>query len=142
MKRIALFAFVLYFIAIGMSSCKKYEDGPMLSLRSKKERISNVWVIESATRNGVDVTNNYKDYILTMTNSGGATLQLKVDFFGTDVFLQTDGTWSLEELNNNLRLDFENNDFDRYYKITKLKEKELGLKEIGYNNDELNLKPR
>jgi hypothetical protein len=39
-------------------------------------------------------------------------------------------------------LDFENNDFDRYYKIKKLKEKELGLKEIGYNNDELNLKPR
>jgi hypothetical protein len=141
MKIFALFAFVLCFIAIGMSSCKKYEDGPILSLRSKKERISNVWVIESATRNGVDVTNNYKDYILTMTKSGGATLQLKVDFFGTDVFLQTDGTWSLEELNNNLRLDFENNDFDRYYKITKLKEKELGLIEIGYNNDELNLKP-
>lgn len=142
MKKIIQFAIVLFLVAFGTLSCKKYEDGPMLSLRSKKERISNVWIIESATRNGVDTTNDYKDYILTLTKSGGATLQLKVDFFGTDVFLQTDGTWSLEELNNNLRLDFDNNDFDRYYKITKLKEQEMGLREIGYNNDELDLKPR
>lgn len=142
MLRIALFTLALFFVAFGIVSCKKYEDGPILSLRSKKERISNVWVIETATRNGVDVTGSYKDYVLTLTKSGSATLQLKVDFFGTDVFLQTNGTWSLEELKNNLRLDFENNDFDRYYEITKLKEQELGLREIGYNNDELNLKPR
>jgi hypothetical protein len=142
MKRFSLVTIVSIVLFSGITSCKKYEDGPTLSLRSKKERIANIWVIESANRNGVDVTNAYKDYILTLTKSGGATLQLKVDFFGTDVFLQTDGTWSLEELNNNLRLDFENDDFDRYYKITKLKEKELSLRENGYNNDELNLKPR
>lgn len=28
------------------ASCKKYEEGPVVSLRSKKERVANTWVIE------------------------------------------------------------------------------------------------
>lgn len=28
------------------ASCKKYEEGPVVSLRSKKERVANTWVME------------------------------------------------------------------------------------------------
>jgi hypothetical protein len=142
MKRIILFfTFVIGFTFI-LPSCKKYEEGPALSLRSKKERISNTWVIESAFRNNVNISDAYKDFILTMNKNGSATLQLKVIVFSSEIFLQTDGTWTLEEFNENLRLNFENNDYDRYYEIIKLKENELWLREIGYNGDELKLRPR
>lgn len=35
--------------------CKKYEDGPGLSLRSKKERLTGKWEVVSLTENGNDV---------------------------------------------------------------------------------------
>jgi len=142
MRRISLFFTFLTGLTLILPSCKKYEEGPALSLRSKKERISNTWVIESAFRNNVNISDAYKDFILIMNKNGSATLQLKVIVFSSEIFLQTDGTWTLEEFNENLRLNFENNDYDRYYEILKLKETELWLREIGYNGDELKLRPR
>jgi len=142
MKSINLIFALVIALAFIFSSCKKYEDGPAFSLRSKKERIANTWVIESAVRNDVNITDSYKDFILTLNKNGSATLQLKVIIFSSEVFLQTDGTWLLEEFNENLRLNFENNDYDRYYEILRLKENELWLKEIGYNGDELKLSPK
>jgi hypothetical protein len=39
-------------ITISQLSCKKYEEGPSLSLRSVKQRVTNTWKIESVTFNG------------------------------------------------------------------------------------------
>ena len=38
------------------SSCRKYEEGPNISFRSKKARITNNWKYESAQVNGVEVS--------------------------------------------------------------------------------------
>lgn len=38
------------------TACKKYEDGPFISLRSKMSRVENTWRVESYTVNGVDST--------------------------------------------------------------------------------------
>jgi hypothetical protein len=42
------------------ASCGKYEDGPNFSLRSKKARLVNTWVIDKAFRDGVDFTEEFK----------------------------------------------------------------------------------
>lgn len=138
------FSFVL--VTLGcillISSCKKYEDGPFISLRSKTARVINTWVIESATRNNGAITAEYEAYTLFLEKDNKANLQYKIDDFGLDLILSTRGTWALEESKENLRLNFDNDDFDRYYQILRLKENELWLREIGYNGDELHLIPQ
>jgi len=39
-----------------ISSCKKYEEGPSISLRTKKARITNEWKLEEMKIGGEDVT--------------------------------------------------------------------------------------
>ena len=42
-----------------LTSCKKYPDGPAISLRSRAERVSNAWKVESVTLNGNDITSSF-----------------------------------------------------------------------------------
>ena len=60
------------------SSCKKYEDGPSFSLRSKKERLSNNWKINKYFVGDVDKTDAYtaihNKQIFTISKSGLYTL--------------------------------------------------------------------
>ncbi len=129
---------VLTFLA---SSCKKYEDGPVLSVRSKTERIANTWVIENAYSNGNDVTSDYDQYDLYMNKDGKATLTSNYKSGGATFSFSTEGVWLFENKKEDLRLDFENNDADRVYEILRLKENELWLKEKG-GEDELHLKSK
>jgi hypothetical protein len=46
-------------LELGLNSCKKYPEGPVLSLRSRKERVANNWKVEKVTFNGNDITSNY-----------------------------------------------------------------------------------
>lgn len=41
-----------------LASCKKYEEGPSLSLRSRNARVANTWKIEYYAVNGTDQTAN------------------------------------------------------------------------------------
>jgi len=47
-------------ITLLLSLCK-YEDGPKLSLRTKKHRAVNTWHIDKVFENGVDKTAEYKN---------------------------------------------------------------------------------
>jgi len=123
------------------TGCKKYEDGPAFSLRSKKERVANTWRVGQALNGGQDVTSDFDQYELQMLSSGNATLSALYTLGDLSFELQTSGTWSLQNSNEDLRLDFENDDADETYEILRLKEDELWLRTM--NNDlELHLVPR
>ena len=49
---------IILIISASLTGCKKYEDGPALSLRSKTARVANTWKVESYTINGVDYTSS------------------------------------------------------------------------------------
>jgi len=137
---IKLFSFIIL-SAVLATACKKYEDGPTLSLRSKKERIANSWRISEATRDGDDVTNGYDQYELTLTKDGDATLVVRYDFGDFEFSAETDGTWTFSDNKQELRLDFENDDSDATYQILRLTEDELWLRQEG-EDLELKLVPR
>ena len=62
--------FLLVFI-IGLTTCKKYEDGPWLSLTSKEKRVVGEW---TTNKNGIDLTWNLKenkDFFENAYNSEG-----------------------------------------------------------------------
>jgi len=128
------------FVAFTLASCSKYEEGPAISLRSKKERVANTWKIENAYRNGEDVTGDYDQYSLRLTKGGDATLAALFRSGNLTFEYETDGTWKFESDKEVLNLDFENDEADRKYQILKLKEDELWLREQG-GEDELHLIP-
>lgn len=61
MKKLTLAA-LLVSSALYMSSCGKYEEGPSISLRSKKARVANTWKVEAVLENGVDKTSSYSSF--------------------------------------------------------------------------------
>ena len=50
-------------LCISITSCKKYEDGPAISLMSKKARIANIWTVDTYYLNGKDMTTEYRQLI-------------------------------------------------------------------------------
>lgn len=51
--------FLLLLVFLFLYGCKKYEDGPSLSLRPKKWRLSGSWHVEQMLVNGQDMTSAY-----------------------------------------------------------------------------------
>ncbi|MFN4910347.1 MAG: hypothetical protein ACK444_08580 [Flavobacteriales bacterium] len=64
-----------------LSGCKKYPEGPSLSLRSRVERLENTWKISSVTMNGQDVTNLFSsiNYTETYDKEGNYSFASAVD---------------------------------------------------------------
>lgn len=74
MKKISSILLVVMAAAMIMPSCKKYEDGPTLSLRSKKARLVNEWKVDRVYENAIDITTAYiqymPDYTLNIKENG------------------------------------------------------------------------
>lgn len=140
MKKIISMSCIAFFAITVFTSCSKYEEGPLISLRSKTERISNTWKVEQALENGEDVTDQYDQYQLEMLNNNDASLAALYSLGSFTYEYETEGTWSFEDSKEQLELDFEDDDADRIYDILRLKEKELWLKEAG-GSIELRLEP-
>lgn len=97
-----------------VESCKKYPDGPMLSLRTRTERVANVWKVEKLTKNGVDVTARALDKTYEFKKDGSF-----IYISGSDV---KTGTWAF--INKDEQLDIKISDPFKW-NILRLKEKEM-----------------
>lgn len=131
--------FVSVFV-LTLSSCK-YEDGPFISLRSKEERVANVWVIDKAFDNGTDVTSDYEQYELNLDKDRNANLTSKYSSGNITFSFTTKGNWVFENKKNDIRFDFDDDDADMVYEILRLKENEFWIKEKG-GSRELQLKSK
>ena len=107
--------------------CKKYEEGPMISLRSKTERVANTWKVEKYIKNGVDETadrNSKKiNYIETFTKDGVWSYSYTADNgdYKADV-----GKWEFDK--NSKKKEIDRNAGGSTWEelhILKLKEKEF-----------------
>lgn len=128
-------------LILSFTSCKKYEEGPTLSFRSKKERVANTWIISKAIEDGEDVTDDFEAYTVSFTEDGATTLVAQYTIFGGTYTFNTKGTWVFENDNEFLYINYDNDDADNTYKILKLKEKELWVKDEA-ENLELRLIPQ
>lgn len=80
-------------LVFSLDSCKKYEDGPLLSFRSKQERVVNSWKLEKYLNNDIDKTaeltvTNYKEFY----NADGSCKRTFNDSSGD--FVDQPGTWA------------------------------------------------
>lgn len=86
-------------IVLLLSSCSKFEDGPKFSLRTKKARLTNDWVMDKVFINDVDKTSDYAAFY------NGFVLSIKKDetYTTTSPNGNTSGTWELGEDKDDIR---------------------------------------
>lgn len=95
-------------MSIGMYSCRKYEDGPVFSLRSKKSRVVNDWQAALISRNDFDILSEVDTFSLSFTDSGNFSWTLKMN---TDTAsIEIEGNWEFAKVKEAIRLEYESFD--------------------------------
>lgn len=131
MKKItALSIAALVLGGIAFTACKKYEDGPGLTVLTKTQRVAGTWELEAYLENGVDKTTDYRQFVTSETNEftkDGAYTMSANTILGT---VNDAGTW--EFINDKLEIKTQSNtagaDPDTMV-ILKLKSKEMWVTE-------------
>lgn len=129
--KLSISILLIAFTAITFTSCEDYPEGPVISLISKTNRVTNNWRVAQALNDGVDVTADYNKYELNLSKTGTAELTAKYRFLGIDFDYTTTGTWAFVNDSEKISFNYENNNADGIYVILKLKEDEMWLKEDG-----------
>lgn len=139
------FGTLLTLIGLSFGACKKYEEGPGFSLRSKKERLANDWKPVKVLQDGKEVDSSmgidYNEMELELTKDGDAEISIKVKIGNLSYDLKSEGKWEFKDKKEKLELDFEENQVDATLKILKLKEDELWLLDET-TNIEMHLEPK
>ncbi len=116
-------------IIVVFSGCKKYDDGPMLSLAFKKARVVNDWKMQSATQNGNSTT---------LFN--GITIEFKKDNTYTLTWgANFPGTWDFDKKKEKI-ITTDNVGTVTQYTINRLTNKELWVTYTDANSNTIEYK--
>lgn len=119
MKRTVIILFILAISAILFSSCGKYEDGPALSLRTKKARLKGTWDLSELRNDGTLI--NFKsisvpDFPLSISASlkfifaKDETGEFKIAVAGMPMGINGTTKWEFTSKKENLKLKVESLD--------------------------------
>lgn len=138
MKNKNNFLVVLLFAAITMTSfqsCQKYPDGPMVSFRSRAERVANTWKVDNYKENGTDYTSLVTDYTETFSKDGNYSYSWGI--------LSGTGTWSFQNKDEEIKVNGINNQSSQTLYILKLEEKQFWYYYMdGNDRKEFHMIPR
>lgn len=113
----SLFVLIAGLSTLTITGCKKYEDGPLISLRSREARVANTWKIDNYKVNGTDYTSLMGGYSETFTKSGGYSYESSI--------LNGSGTWKFRNHDEEIALTGTVNQDNYTLVILKLEEKEF-----------------
>jgi hypothetical protein len=141
MKKVILFLIVLACIT---ESCKKYPDGPCISLRSAKNRIVGTWKVDKLYINDIDSTDEFNsklgcefEFTKDVLNPQGDACMFHLKNCNNNAIYQ--GFWYMVHENKNIVTNFFEdstfinaigpfgNDRTGYWTILKLTNKEMKL---------------
>ena len=134
MKKLMVGLMPVAVAGLTVTSCKKYDEGPGLSLKSKKSRVAGEWEVDKYIQsdgtesqdNASTVIKFEKDGAYTYTNTGGSF----------------NGTWSFDDKKENIiiEVEFLGQTSKDTTKILRLTNKEFWL--IDDDNDKTYLKAK
>lgn len=101
----------------GIQSCNKYDDGPMISLNSRAERVANKWKVDNYKVNGTDYTSLVSGYSETYTKEGAYSYTWGV--------LSGTGTWAFQNNDAEIKITGLDNQSTVTLVIQKLEEKQF-----------------
>ena len=113
-------------VSVMVSSCGKYEDGPKISLATKKSRMGNEWKLTSAYKNGVGYSFSGTADVIDVKKDG-IYIQTYSSLFGS--FSYT-GTWSFSSDKESVTFTPNGSSSSTTFTILRLKGKELWLEKI------------
>lgn len=126
--------FFIAFLSLLAVSCGKYEEGPGFSLISKKNRVTNTWVLSKVEVNGQDETPQSSTYTLKMTLKEDETLSASYTIF--TIPYTTTGTWAFNSDKSALILT--DNSGTSTNTILRLTNKEMKLRQIANGDTTIN----
>ena len=121
MKAIKTLIVMLVFSSV-FTSCKKYPNGPMISLETRTARVANVWKMETVTLNGSDVTSSYKNINYT------ETYDKKGNYSYTSSLGGGSGKWAFENKDTQIKRNGVSGQSSEDLTILKLKESSFWYK--------------
>ena len=110
--------------AIGLSGCKKYEDGPYFSLLTKKQRLTGDWEIKKLMSEGINIINNGYDIEMEFDKDGDFEFSASYSYYGYSYTYTSKGEWEFSNDKEEIELDFDDGTYQEI-EITRLTNKEL-----------------
>ncbi len=120
MKTIKFLTIIILFFTVlfpSVQSCKKYPEGPLISFRSRTERVSNTWKVDNYKLNGSDLTSLVSGYIETFSKDGNYSFSWGI--------LAGTGKWAFQNKDNEIRITGVSNKSSETLYILKLEEKQF-----------------
>jgi hypothetical protein len=131
MKLIFIFTILVTNI-IFFTGCKKYEDGPVFSIYSKKSRVVNLWKVDKYIDNtGIDHTSDFDNFTVEFKKNDN------YNYTNNGVVVQT-GSWQFSNNKEDLMLSYSDSSSSNnlvIWHILKLEKKELWIK-VENSSDE------
>lgn len=130
-------AFAIALGAAFLFGCGKYEEGPGISLRTKKMRLTGEWELDELVIDNENITSDLNFYEIEFTNDNEFTERGQIEGFETLTF---EGDWDFSGDKEELELEYD--DGERVdMKIIRLTNSELWVEISDYfdfdGNDEL-----
>jgi len=100
-----------------IQACKKYSDGPLISLSSRTARVANTWKVDNYKINGDDFTSLIAGYTETYTKDG--------NYYYTFGSLSGTGTWAFQNNDQEVRITGIDHQSSETLYILKLEEKQF-----------------
>jgi hypothetical protein len=127
--------FPLVCLTLIFSSCKKYEEGPGLSFRSKKGRVAGEWKLEKQIENGQDVPLSPDDKDDTWVFKKDGAYEVQDPGNSTE-----SGTWTFDSKKENIIISEKTSGISITFKILRLTNKEFWFEyTFGSDKSEVHL---
>lgn len=115
---------ILFIVIISLSSCSKYEDGPLLSLRTKTTRLTGKWEVVEEKINGSTQSEDNTPSIYEFDKD----FDYKETHTSNGVIVISEGTWDFAEKKEKIRITYNNNDVEEFT-ILRLTNEELWVEQ-------------
>jgi len=107
---------------LGVTSCGKYEDGPSISLLSKKARVAGDWEVKSI---GTQVLGTNYSVNMSFEKSGSVQLTSTYSYYGSNQSYTYAGTWDFALDKEQLLINIDGS--AQLYEIKRLTNNEMWL---------------
>lgn len=120
---------LLVFLLSGLVvSCNKYEDGPSLSLRSAKNRITNSWHRSEATENGTTIMKTNKIVDVDFNEDGTYYRIEKTQTGSTQVSTSYFGSWELNNDKTEVFIIYDDEETTLLFELLELRKDRLKIR--------------
>lgn len=127
-------AAILLMAILSLSSCTKYEDGPLISLRTKTARLTGKWEVVEEKVNGSTQPEDNTPSIYEFDKD----LDYKESHTGNGVTVISEGKWDFADKKEKIRITYDNDDVEEFT-ILRLTNNELWVEQkresIGGDTD-------